>query len=718
MLRLVQRSRREFAALIAAVSGVVGAPAQAEEDAITEAPAFDAAALSALPREAWITNGGNLANQRYSPLDAINRENVAGLKAVWRASLDGSGVTPRGSNQAEPLFYDGTVFIVTSENDVFAIDVDTGETLWRYDANVDAEVAQPCCGWAVRGLAIGDGKVFLGRLDAQLLALDQKTGEVLWSTEVADPNARYSITSAPRYYDGLVITGTSGGVMGTRGRVTAYDAETGELAWRFFTIPGPGEFGHDTWPQDSEVWRYGGAAVWQTPAVDPDLDMIYFSTSNPGPVLNGAVREGDNLFSASIVAIDAKTGEYRWHFQEVHHDIWDYDASNPVVLFDMVIDGQPRKGLAQAGKTGFVYLLDRTDGTPLIGIEERPVMQEPRQKTSPTQPFPIGDPIVPQYIDVQPEGYELVNEGRIFTPYFDEPALWKPLAAINWPPSSYDIETGILYICASDGSWGATGGDPNFPIEPTGVYSGGVVYPSGIGRRGLFAALDVTTNRLVWRQQWQDQCYSGSMTTAGGLVFVGRNDGRLTALDSANGDKLWEFQTDGGVNAPAVTFERNGRQYVLAYAGGTSLAPSKRSDGLWLFALDGTIESLPRGSADAGGQFPRRSGGGPPGPPGPPGAPGAAETVAQRGPFLDTGTRTPDLENGRVIYATTCVTCHGETGQGGTHGGSALTRELTLGAVVSTVTNGRNDMPAYGAVMSPEDVQDIASYVLEELIRE
>jgi alcohol dehydrogenase (cytochrome c) len=428
-------------------------------------------------------------------------------------------------------------------------------------------------------------------------------------------------------------------------------------------------------------------------------------------VLNGAVREGDNLFSASIVAIDATSGEYRWHFQQVHHDIWDYDASNPVILFDAVVGGERRKGLAQAGKTGWVYILDRITGEPLIGIEERPVMQEPRQKTAATQPFPIGDPIVPQFIDVQPEGYELINEGRIFTPYFDKPVLWKPLAAINWPPSSFDPQTNLMYICAADGSWGATGGDPNFPIEPEGVYSGGVVYPSNIGRRGMFAALDVTTNRLVWRQQWTDQCYSGSINTRGGLVFVGRNDGRLTALDSRNGDKLWEFQTDGGVNAPAITFEHDGAQYVAVYAGGTSLAGSKRSDGVWLFSLDGAMESLPRGSANPAAQFPR---GGRTGPPGPP------ETAGQRGggggPFVNQAARLPDRDNGSLIYRTTCVTCHGENGQGGTHGGSALAADLSFGAIVSTVTNGRNDMPAFGAAMSQDDLQDLAAYMVEDLL--
>ena len=255
-------------------------------------------------------------------------------------------------------------------------------------------------------------------------------------------------------------------------------------------------------------------------------------------MLNGKCGAGDNLFSVSIVAIEAATGKYRWHFQQVHHDIWDYDSPNPIILFDAPYSGTMRKGLAQAAKTGWVYLLDRATGEPLIGIEERPVMQEPQQHTSPTQPFPIGDAIVPQSLDMPLEGFELVNDGRIFTPFKDDkPMLWKPLAAVNWPPSSYDPETHTMYICATDSFWGAQGGDPDYPVEPGALYSGSIVARVSAPRRGVFAALDVTTNRLVWRQQWTETCYSGSITTAGGLVFVGRNDGRITALDkpTANG---------------------------------------------------------------------------------------------------------------------------------------------------------------------------------------
>ncbi|NIW23283.1 MAG: PQQ-binding-like beta-propeller repeat protein, partial [Gammaproteobacteria bacterium] len=253
--------------------------------------------------------------------DQINQENVDQLKGVWRARLNGSGIGPQYSGEAEPIVYDGVLYIATGADDVFALSVETGEILWEYQANLDGLIDTICCGWTSRGVAIGEGKVFVGQLDGKLVALDQATGEVVWSVQAERWQEGYSITSAPRYYEGLVITGFAGAEFGTRGRVKAYAADDGRHIWTFYTVPGPGEFGHDTWPEDANVWEHGGATVWQTPAVDPELGLLYFSTGNPGPDFNGAVREGDNLFSISTVAIDALTGEYRWHFQQIRHDI-------------------------------------------------------------------------------------------------------------------------------------------------------------------------------------------------------------------------------------------------------------------------------------------------------------------------------------------------------------------------------------------------------------
>jgi alcohol dehydrogenase (cytochrome c) len=555
------------------------------------------------PTSSWPTNGGDLFNRRYSPLTEIDRTNVAGLKGVWRARLGGSGVGPQYSGEAQPIVVDGVVYVVTGADDVFAIDFETGNTLWDYRANLDPKNNAVCCGWTSRGVALGEGKVFVGQLDGKLVALDSKTGKVAWSVQAERWQEGYTITAAPLYYGGLVITGFAGGERGIRGRVKAFDAKSGALRWTFYTIPGPGEIGHDSWPADNDLWQDGGAPVWQTPAVDPELGLIYFSTGNPGPDYNGSLRPGNNLFSSSIVALDAQTGKYRWHFQQVHHDLWDYDGPSPVVLFDIEIDGKLRHGLAQASKTGWVYILDRTDGQPLVGIEERPVPQDARQATSPTQPYPKGDAFVPQSIPIAPEGTELVNQGRIFTPFWtDRPVPIKPGVGggANWPPSSYDAATGYLYVCAADRIWAYISQPVENERPPEGAsYIGGGFGGFFLHSLGIFAALDMRTNTLVWQQQWAEPCYSGSVTTAGGLVFVGRSDGRLTALDSSDGTKLWEFQTGAGMNAPVSVVEHDGREYVVAYSAGNLFAGSARGDSVWLFALNGTLDQAEAGATGA-----------------------------------------------------------------------------------------------------------------------
>ena len=336
----------------------------------------------------WVTNGGNLTNHRYSTLKQIDTTNVKQLQGAWMTRLKGSGFGGKYSAEATPLVKDGIMYMVTGNDDVFALNAKTGELLWERWSGIDQQISSVCCGWLNRGLAMGEGMLFLGQLDANVVALDMGTGRELWKTPIEEWKNGYGVTSAPLYYDGIVYSGNTGGEFGVRSRLTALDAKTGKIRWRWYTLPGPGEVGSDTWPAGTDHAMRGGASIWNTPALDPQLGLIYFATGNCGPDYDGSMREGDNLFCSSIVALKAKTGEYAWHFQEVHHDIWDYDAASPVVLFDIAIAGQPRKGIAEAGRTGWVYILDRTNGKPLIGIEERPVPQERarrRLKCSPTR---------------------------------------------------------------------------------------------------------------------------------------------------------------------------------------------------------------------------------------------------------------------------------------------------------------------------------------------
>ena len=554
--------------------------------------AFSAQEPGALPKTNWLKNGGNLSNQNYSPLTKINRETVSSLKGVWRTHLEGSGLGVKYSGEAQPLVQDGVIYVVTGADDVFALSVTTGSILWTHKGGLPDAIPTVCCGWTSRGVALGEGKVYAGQLDGRLLALDQKSGESIWSIQAERWQNGYTITAAPLYYNGMVIVGFAGGENGTRGRVKAFDAKDGRLLWTFYTIPGPGEIGHDTWPQNNDAWLHGGGTVWQTPAVDPELGLIYFTTGNPGPDFNGKIRTGDNLFSTSMVAIDAATGKYRWHFQQIHHDLWDYDGPSPVVLFDVTINGRVRKAAAEPNKAGWVYILDRTNGRPLIGIDEMPVPQEPRQATSKTQPIPRGDAFVPQSVDIAPEDFPLVNQGRIFTPFWKNAIVAKPGArgGANWPPSSYDPATNTLYVCATDAANLFRGGEDDQQITPEGTrYLGSAFGGAPIPASGIFAALDMKTNRLVWQQRWKESCYSGSVTTAGGLVFTGRNDGRLTALNSSTGKHLWEFQTGAGMNAPVSVFDYDGEEYVFAYSAGSLFASSPRGDSVWLFSVKGTL---------------------------------------------------------------------------------------------------------------------------------
>jgi len=539
----------------------------------------------------WVTNGGNLTNQRYSTLKQINTSNVKQLKGAWMTRLKGSGFDAKYSFEASPLVKDGIMYVITGNDDVFALYAKTGEILWEYWSDISRNRLL-CCGWANRGLAMGEGLLFFGQLDATVVALDMKTGEVVWKTPIAQYEDGYSITSAPLYYDGIVYSGISGGEYGVRGRLTALDAKTGAILWRSYTLPEPGEFGSDTWPSGTDHAMRGGAPVWNTPALDPELGLVYFATGNCGPNHDGSMREGDNLFCASMMALKAKTGEYVWHFQQVHHDIWNYDAASPVVLFDTVINGQPRKGIAEAGHTGWVYILDRTNGQPLIGVEERPVPQEPRQKTAKTQPYPIGDATVPQCADKLPD---YGKAGCIFEPFWEIPVLIQPSGdgGTNWSPVPYSPDTGYFYVSGTvrtSAYWRQ--GDKSEFVRGKSYGGGAQVPPVGSPMSGTFTAIDSKTNKIVWQHKTPYRLGGGATVTAGGLVFRGEPDGNFLALDAKTGEELWRFQTGFGADAPPVVYEVDGEQYVAIATGGNVTQGSAYGDAVWAFSLKGQVGPL------------------------------------------------------------------------------------------------------------------------------
>lgn len=666
---------------------------------INPAPAFTAEQLLAQPTSTWLTSGGSLFNQRFSPLDAINKDNITQVKADWQIHLE-SGRGPQHSGQGEPIVHDGVIYHVTGENDVFAISVDTGEILWKYTAGLDPDKVRVCCGWAVRGLALGEGKVYVPRLDAHLMALDQKTGAVVWDVELGDPAAGYSLTGAPRYYNGKVYAGVAGGEYMIRGSMNAFDAATGARAWTFYTVPGPGEFGHDTWPADNNAWEYGGAPIWQTAAIDPDLGLMYFSTGNAAPDLNGSKRAGDNLFTVSIVALDVNTGEYRWHFQETRHDIWDYDASSPVVLFDVEKDGVMRKGLSQISKSGYLFLLDRITGEGLTPIIDTPVPQEPEQFTAATQPIPQGDTMINHCLGADAG---LPNNACTYTPFGREGGVYVPLAGSNWMPTAYDPRTGHLFLCASDNVGGAKLDD--FGVDEIGVQTGQMIYggafqlPSGMQRVSHQVAVDVRTHNIVWKREQASGCSMGATVTAGDLLLISRADGKLHAYDSANGDELWSFQLDAPAVPSPVVFEHKGQQKILLFAGGSLFSGGGRSDSMWLLSLAGTGgESLEVTQATP-----------------PPSINNEGEPDAL--PPLALPDSPVNLARGKEIYDGICLACHGENGQGGHAEGAPIPRDATIEHIFTTATRGGEKMAPFGEAYTPEDLKSVATFVQQEILQ-
>jgi alcohol dehydrogenase (cytochrome c) len=666
--------------------------------------------LEQAPTSGWFTNGGDFTNDRYSTLTTIDASNVSQLKGVWLTHLRNSGTAAKySSGETQPIIYKGVIYTTTGADDVFALSVKTGAIMWQYKANLEQKISTVCCGWLNRGVALGDGRLYLGQLDGKVVALDLKTGKVDWVRQLVQWQKGQTITGAPLYMDGKIFLGVVGADFGTRGFFEALDAKTGKSLWRFYTVPGPHDPGGDTWPTGSSAYLRGGASIWSTPAFDPKLGLLYFSTGNAGSDWYGGGRPGKNLYANSIVALNANTGKLKWYYQEAHHDVWDYDAPSPVILFDSTdSSGATVPALAQPGKTGWLYMLNRETGKPLFSSPETAVPQDAAQKTWPTQPIPSvgafiphGQPPASQVARVEretkgtPAAKLQVEVARtMYTP----PSTTKltiyspgPQGGDNWEPASYNPKTHMFYVCAAVQTVGVQGA-PN-PFRPGQSYSG-VGALAGLSwseSTGTLTAIDGNTGKVVWQHTWPESCYSGTATTAGNLVFVGRNAGQLEAYNATTGKLLWSFQTGAGANGSPTMFEDGGKEYVAFYAAGNSLQASPHGDSFWLFGLDGKL--------------------------GPAAAPGPGVGTGHAGEGGGATTSAGDAAAGKVVFANNCATCHGSLGTGGNGGPdlTAIPSAKRLAAVLKQVTDGGGGMPAFSSTLTKKQIADVSAFVTTKI---
>jgi len=494
---------------------------------------FDRLLNSAKEPQNWLTYSGDYAGRRHSALDQINVTNVRSLTAKW---VYQTGAT--GKLESTPLVVDGILYATAQDDRAFALDARTGRPIWLYQRQLPGDL-RPCCGHVNRGLAILGDKVFLGTLDAHVIALDAKTGNIIWDVTAADYQKGYSFTGAPLAVKNLIITGVSGGEYGVRGFIDAYDAATGERKWRFDTVPGPGEPGHETWEGDS--WKVGGAPAWNTGTYDPQTDQIFWPTGNPAPSNRGEGRAGDNLYSNSLLALNAATGKLNWYFQFTKHDEHDWDATQ----IPLMIDTNGKHLIAQANRNGFFYVLDRTTGK-LISANAYGKTTWSDTKDS------EGRPIANKNSSPTLQGHT-VCPGALGTTNYMSPA--------------YNAQTGLFYVTARD-QCDIFSTAPQ-PYEAGHAYYGSAYFPSEDAKPylGFLKAIDPATGEIKWKFQHTTPTWSGVLSTAGGLVFTGDAEGNFIALDAASGKPLWHFQMGGAVYAAPMAFALDGKEYVAIAAG-------------------------------------------------------------------------------------------------------------------------------------------------------
>lgn len=518
----------------------------------------------------WMTHGRTYGEQRFSPLNQINDQNVPQLGLAWYYNLD----TNRGQ-EATPLVVDGVMYFTSAWSKVFALNAANGQLLWSYDPKVPGNWAvNACCDVVNRGVAARNGKIFVGTLDGRLIALDAKTGHRVWEVLTIDPDFRYTITGAPRVAKGKVIIGNGGGEFGVRGYVSAYDSETGKLVWRFYTVPGDPSKPFEnlilakaaqTW--SGEWWKLGGGGtVWNAIAYDPDLDQLYIGTGNGTPWSEKfrSPKGGDNLFTCSIIALKMETGEYIWHYQEDPGDAWDFDADEDIILANLTIDGRTRKVLMQAPKNGIFYVIDRTNGELLSAKPYTFVNWASGVDLRTGRPIETA---VARYLGADPEH---IVPG--------------PIGAHSWQPMAYSPITGLAYIPVNDAgfkyklpdSFQAKKLAPNYGIDvvAAGLPQGPKVKKMILGTvKGKLVAWDPVQQKAAWTIERPGPWNGGTLATAGNLVLEGTASGNFEAYRADTGAKLWSFAAQTGVTAGPVTYEVGGQQYIAVLAGWGGVFP-------------------------------------------------------------------------------------------------------------------------------------------------
>ncbi|HVO57011.1 MAG TPA: PQQ-dependent dehydrogenase, methanol/ethanol family [Dongiaceae bacterium] len=489
-------------------------------------------------RENWPSYNGDYSGRRFSDLRQINKDNVTQLRAAWVFHSQNSSAL-----EVTPVAYEGMLF-VTSANDAFALDAQTGRVLWHYSRPVTQGLIDDASEHHNRGVAIWHSRVFLQTDNAHLLCLDARSGNLLWDVPYTDGNPNYGATSAPLVVKDKVLVGSSGGDDGVRGFVSAFDAESGKLAWRFWTIPAPGEPGSESWP--GEMYLRGGGTTWMPGTFDPELNTLYWGTSNPAPDFDGRPRPGDDLYTDCVLALDPDTGRLKWHFQFTPHDLYDYDAVETPVLIDADFQGQPRKLLVQANRNGFLYVLDRTNGKFLSAARFAEKLNWAKEIDSTGRPVRTG--VIP------------TEKGTRVCPGF--------AGATNWYAPSYNPSTGIFYFMASENCSVYRRGGEKFVPGRTFYGTGAQRSPGDVSKK-ILLAYNLATLKPAWKYPQAGSGWSngGTMTTGGGLVFFGDDAQSFEAVDASTGAPLWHFQTGQNITASPMSFSVNGTQFVAIAAG-------------------------------------------------------------------------------------------------------------------------------------------------------